>query len=247
VKRNTAPIGGSQAQSANCRFLRSKTGKPLRVIIGDKALPKGLNYKRPRADTRIAEINRELTDRYGGRAVLPDDDAGRDDVELMLHHLARAKNARARIANWLKWRAPWFDDDDIVDAIIAAPVNFTADQAAQRIGLTFARRTALAITTIGAIDMPRKARIKLRAAKKTVRKREQRRAAGIKSRAEYEADSINRQKPWEAIGISRATYYRRSGSNNVLSFETSLTPSNSYISVGVRLVSPPVLTPCSSK
>lgn len=28
-------------------------------------------------------------------------------------------------------------------------------------------------------------------------------------RAEYEAHSIERAKPWEALGISRATWYRR--------------------------------------
>lgn len=28
-------------------------------------------------------------------------------------------------------------------------------------------------------------------------------------RAEYEANGISRSKPWEAFGISRATWYRR--------------------------------------
>ena len=28
-------------------------------------------------------------------------------------------------------------------------------------------------------------------------------------RAEYEAQSVERAKPWEALGISRATWYRR--------------------------------------
>ena len=28
-------------------------------------------------------------------------------------------------------------------------------------------------------------------------------------REEYEANSINRSKPWEALGMSRATWYRK--------------------------------------
>ncbi len=36
-----------------------------------------------------------------------------------------------------------------------------------------------------------------------------RRAAGAVTRAEYEANSVSKQKPWENLGISRATYYRK--------------------------------------
>ena len=36
-----------------------------------------------------------------------------------------------------------------------------------------------------------------------------RREAGVKSRAEYEAESLTRARPWEAEGVSRATWYRR--------------------------------------
>lgn len=36
-----------------------------------------------------------------------------------------------------------------------------------------------------------------------------RRKAGAIERAQYEAESISARKPWEAIGISRATWYRR--------------------------------------
>ena len=40
------------------------------------------------------------------------------------------------------------------------------------------------------------------------RKRAHRRAAGAVSREEYEANSISRQKPWEALGMSRRSWYR---------------------------------------
>jgi hypothetical protein len=48
-----------------------------------------------------------------------------------------------------------------------------------------------------------------RKAKKAARKRARRRAAGAVPRSEYESNSISRQRPWEAEGISRSTWYRR--------------------------------------
>ena len=40
------------------------------------------------------------------------------------------------------------------------------------------------------------------------RKEAQRRAAGAVDRATYEGNSLSRQKPWEALGMSRASWYR---------------------------------------
>jgi hypothetical protein len=42
------------------------------------------------------------------------------------------------------------------------------------------------------------------------RKRDEarRRAAGAVERATYEANALSRQKPWEALGMSRASWYR---------------------------------------
>lgn len=40
-----------------------------------------------------------------------------------------------------------------------------------------------------------------------------RRANGCMTRAEYEGNSLSRNKPWEAEGISRRTWYRRIASN----------------------------------
>lgn len=41
------------------------------------------------------------------------------------------------------------------------------------------------------------------------RQQRRRRASGQKSRDDYEADSRSRQKPWEALGIARSTWYRK--------------------------------------
>jgi len=40
------------------------------------------------------------------------------------------------------------------------------------------------------------------------RKREKRAEAGAASREEYEANSLSRRKPWEALGMSRASWYQ---------------------------------------
>ena len=42
-----------------------------------------------------------------------------------------------------------------------------------------------------------------------LRKQKQRRAAGVQDRKTYESNSISQQKPWEQLGISRRTWYRK--------------------------------------
>jgi hypothetical protein len=87
------------------------------------------------------------------------------------------------------------------------------DALARRLRLGYAERQRLDIRLIGAHDVNRKQRAALAAERK--RERDRRRAAvkrrqqGRMSRAEYEAGSVNRQKPWKALGISRATYFRQ--------------------------------------
>ncbi|MGJ4888989.1 hypothetical protein ACQR1Y_12385 [Bradyrhizobium sp. HKCCYLRH3099] len=186
---------------------------------------------------RITELNLEYRDRYG-RDVLPDNEEGRRDVWIMLNHLACSRAPRPRIANWLRWRAPWFDDDDMIDSIIRKPRFWHADPLGKLIGMTFARRTALALTTIGCPDMPKKKRAELRAAKEVARRRESRRDAGAMPREEFERTSIERQKPWIAMGCSRSTWFakhRKTAAKtqsvaNVVPLWTGVTGSNSYIS-----------------
>lgn len=51
------------------------------------------------------------------------------------------------------------------------------------------------------------------------REAKRRRSRGAKPRAEYEAQSISRAKPWEALGISRRTWFRRRKQANRLEQE----------------------------
>ena len=65
---------------------------------------------------RIAELRRLFVHRYG--RVLPDDDAGRDDVLVMAHHIARRQgDAPKAIRSWAELQAPWMiaADLDVMD------------------------------------------------------------------------------------------------------------------------------------
>lgn len=165
------------------------------------------------AALRVRDLNRLFTARYG--EVLPNDDAGRDDVSIMAHHLANvgAGDPVDRIRQWVSLRAPWFPTGDLAKLIrdaINSPRRWKADRLAWRMRLTEADRATLRITTIGAIDLGRGSRIAQRRKRNRMAKEAQRRAAGIKPRHEYEAKAIARAKPWDALGMSRASWYRAS-------------------------------------
>ena len=87
--------------------------------------------------------------------------------------------------------------------------RWTADELAEALGLTYRHRTAMGITTIGAIDMNKAQREELRAVNSRKRSEAWRRGQGAKSRAEYEARSETRTEPWKELGMSKRTYQRR--------------------------------------
>jgi len=197
--------------STATQFLRNKSGKKINVRIGGKARHAGKRIV-PLATIRCREVQRYIIDRYG--PVLPDDDAARDDIMIMLHHIAHKQAADRQwlMNDWLDQRAPWLIGEEraaFIRKVFRHPIRYSADTLAEKLGLTFARRQRLAITTIGATDMSKKEREELRKAKKAEHKRKARRAAGCMSRDEYEGGSINRLKPWLAEGISQRTWYRR--------------------------------------
>jgi hypothetical protein len=159
---------------------------------------------------RISELCRLFRARYG--ALLPEDDAGRDDALIMAHHLAHRPDAERRIKAWLQTFAPWMASDEaqsLIRDVLANALRWRADALAKRLNLTEAERRHLRITTIGAIDAGRAERIARRCKHARDREQQRRRAKGATSRSEYEANSITRAKPWVALGISRRTWYRR--------------------------------------
>jgi len=85
---------------------------------------------------------------------------------------------------------------------------------AELLGLTYAERTELKITTIGAKDVDAAGRAAQYAAKKRSRDRasaeRRRRARGAVSRPEYLArNPLSQTCPWKQEGIHRRTWERR--------------------------------------
>jgi hypothetical protein len=164
------------------------------------------------AAKRVAELTRLFHSRYGPH--LPDDDSGMDDAFVMANHLALRPDAHRRIPLWLELNAPWMTKDEIQSLTakaISKPCRWRADTLAVQLNLMEAERRRLGITTIGAVDLDKAARTARRGEQKRMRKERSRRANGAVSRAEYEAKSLSRTKPWEALGMSRRTWYRRHG------------------------------------
>ncbi|MBG6209238.1 hypothetical protein IWQ49_003909 [Labrenzia sp. EL_126] len=174
---------------------------------------------------RLREIDKLLTHRHG--QTIPDT----DDVEWIVPPIAALFRVEAVVpggifetdeqafVNFMRWLKRWVPSASrefgllVWSQVSDCRHRPKADDLADALGVTLAERTFLNLTQIGACDVTtekRKAIAKER--KKTkdrLAKQEKRRKAGAIPRAQYEAESISRKKPWQEAGVSRATYYRR--------------------------------------
>jgi F0F1-type ATP synthase epsilon subunit len=121
-----------------------------------------------------------------------------------------------RLTVWAEYRAhftPVAHLRKIVALAIQRPALEKADALAVSIGLTYAVRMRLKITTIGACDVSKADRQLISKQKKRDRDRiraaKMRQIAGARSRAEYRATGLTATRPWEAESISRRTWERR--------------------------------------
>jgi hypothetical protein len=187
--------------------------RPELHIVKAKLHEISVRYRKPvsMAAIRCAEIDRLVESRYG--AALPADDAGRDDVWIMVHHLAQVSgDGHARIVAWLARRAPWMPPSEreaLVTNVFAKPVRWRAITLGEKFRLTSVERSQLGIKTIAACDMTKAESDAARENRKRLAKRAQRRRDGVKPRQEYETSAIGHGKPWIAAGVSKATWYRR--------------------------------------
>jgi hypothetical protein len=81
----------------------------------------------------------------------------------------------------------------------------SADNLAKFLGVTYAQRQALGLTTIGSVNVRKRARKEMRKRSDRLAKEAKRRAAGMRPQSE----SLSRTKPWEAMKMSRRTWYRQ--------------------------------------
>jgi hypothetical protein len=98
----------------------------------------------------------------------------------------------------------------IVDQARSNPRPRTPDGWARALNLTYKVRQRIGITTIGAVDVNKRERARLRRLKDRQRKEQQRRERG----ARPQSASLARTKPWRAEGISRRTWERRRKRND---------------------------------
>jgi hypothetical protein len=164
---------------------------------------------------RVGHVRSLLRDRYG--AVVPDDDAGNEDLRILLHCKANAckpENRVDRLIKEIEAMAPWMSSikaRTIAEQISAKPLKVTSDWLGKVLNVDADTRDRLAIWQIGAVDLDaagrRERALQRRRERDRERKRKQRQC---QPRAEWLAQhSREREKPWESLGISRRTYYRR--------------------------------------
>ena len=159
----------------------------------------------------IGDLEKFFADKYG--AAFPDDDAGRDDLIVLLHYVMQLGDQRALRARAARW-CPWLSGQEyaaMIAGIERKPLRWRADSLAREIGLNRATRTRLGVTTIGATDFGKAKRTKRRTKLNNADKLARRAAAGAKPHAE----SAEQKAPWLALGISRRTYYRRQANGTV--------------------------------
>jgi hypothetical protein len=159
---------------------------------------------------RLKDLNRLIAHRHGGDAAtytLPDDDAGREYLYILISHYANVDpNAPRRI---IKLRAPWMNADEaerVIDMAFNYQRRWRSSTLGRELNYSEAEWHALKLRTVGPTGMTPEERRRI---SDTARKERARRRKGAKTRAHYEGASVSRQKPWENEGISRRTWYRR--------------------------------------
>jgi len=172
---------------------------------------------RPREETirrlRLGDLQKVLRWRYG--PTLPDDDAGRDDLRLLLQTISIGQGDWTKLKNAIEVWAPWMNAAEalqLIDEVNRTPDYLRKPKArplGEKLGLLNSERIRLGLRTIAPIDMTDEQLEEQRRNRKRAREQHRRRAKGITPRDVYLANSLTKLKPWRAAGISRATWFRR--------------------------------------
>jgi hypothetical protein len=154
----------------------------------------------------------------------------RREIEMHAHHVGMADDLSRWLIAWIWHNAGAKDQvwsvmecarrlgcrgftaaeaEEVIQEAKATRRALSADNLARYLRLDYDTRQALGISTIGAYDADKRERRRRRRERKRQADERRRRRKGAKPRAEYEAGSISKAKPWEAQGISRKTWYKR--------------------------------------
>jgi hypothetical protein len=162
---------------------------------------------------RLGNLRTLCRHRYG--PILPDDDAGRAELRELLLPISVSANADTKMPKAIELWAPWMGQQEaieLIDDINRTPIwqrKPDAKVLGDRLRVTNAHRERLKLWTIAACDMSQEEAQEWRKARHRERNRRLRQLRGGKP----QASSTNRTKPWLALGISRASWYRRETSS----------------------------------
>ena len=160
---------------------------------------------------RIGSLNKLFAYRYGGCPTncgwqFPDDDAGLEDLKILLHHY-RFTFAH-KMPHVMKLRAPWATDK-VLEEVLAHPRKWKSERLGKLLNLTGEEWRKLRIR-IAPVDMSKEERRDYSRILSNGKRLKKRRTQGMKTRAAYlEANSLSRDEPWKAEGVSRTTWYDR--------------------------------------
>lgn len=180
-----------------------------------KNSPQSEQRKRPAPtilELRLRDLSRLRAGRYG--EVMPDTSDTRRLVTIIAQHMARIPNANTfqTIPSWLSLYAPFFtkgETIELLDHIESHPTRWRAKELGFALKLRAADRQRLRITTIAPCDQSPTEMAQSSKERAKLTKRITRRLNGIKPREQYLEEQHAKPKPWQAQGISRATYFRR--------------------------------------
>ena len=104
---------------------------------------------------RIGDLNKLFAHRYRARRedyIFPDDDAGQEDLKILLHHYAL--NNPLAMPRIIKMRAPWVQDaSGLLAQIDTYPRKWRSETLGKLLRVTAAEWRALRLRTISPIDM----------------------------------------------------------------------------------------------
>ena len=160
--------------------------------------------------------------RYGYE--FPDDDAGRDDLFVLLCVVSLAPSATdKKMAHVIDVWAPWMPDwerDMLVEHVNRLTIYErmpAAQVLGERVNLTNADRERLRLWPIKPVDMTVEQLMEQRKVKRREYQKQRRRDRGVKPRT-------TAAKPWEAEGIARSTWYHRQLWTRVKRHKTPVKP-----------------------
>jgi hypothetical protein len=170
---------------------------------------------------RIGDLGKLFGYRYGPNRteyVFPDDDAGREDLAILLQHYYGGGNPLA-VPRVIKRRAPWMDDDEtvaLINQIDAYPRKWRSDTLGRLLNVTRDDWLRDRYRTLAPVDMTKEERRENSKIRHKLRMRERRRLEGRMDRRAWLAKmaatkTLNRLQPWldEIPPISRRTWFYR--------------------------------------